>query len=230
MNHIHYTNKRSLAGVRDRDFSMARERVDTRIARKRYDRVARFYDLFTAPMEYLRFSGWRERLKNRVVGKRVMEVGVGTGKNFPFYPSVIRVTAVDFSQRMMDRGRKKAAMIGLNVEPLNMNVQNLMFPDQTFNTVFSTFVFCSVPDPVRGLQEMRRVCKLDGRLILLEHMRPENSLLGLFFDLINPLIVRMIGANINRRTMENIEKAGWRVTAGERLAGSIVRWIEAKPQ
>ncbi|MGD2127179.1 MAG: methyltransferase domain-containing protein, partial [Desulfobacteraceae bacterium] len=97
-----------------------------------------------------------------------------------------------------------------------------------FDTILATFVFCSVPDPVVGLKELRRVCKPGGRLLLLEHMRPENPVLGLLFDMINPLVVRIMGANINRRTMENIRMAGWQIRKEEHLSGDVVRWIEAE--
>jgi ubiquinone/menaquinone biosynthesis C-methylase UbiE len=69
---------------------------------------------------------------------------------------------------------------------MEMDVQQLAFPDHYFDAVFATFVFCSVPDPVLELQELRRVCKPWGKLVLLEHMRPENTALGLLFDLLNP--------------------------------------------
>ena len=69
----------------------------------------------------------------------------------------------------------------------------------------------------------------DGRLILLEHMRPGNAVLGLLFDILNPVVVRMMGANINRRTMDNIRRAGWKILEAERLSSDIVRWIEAEP-
>jgi ubiquinone/menaquinone biosynthesis C-methylase UbiE len=110
-----------------------------------------------------------------------------------------------------------------------MDVQHLNFADDSFDTVFATFVFCSVPDPVAGLKELRRVCKPDGKLLLLEHMRPENFVLGLIFDLFNPVIVRMMGANINRRTINNIRQAGWQIKTEECLSSDIVRMIEAAP-
>jgi len=81
-----------------------------------------------------------------------------------------------------------------------MDVQQLAFPDNFFDTVFATFVFCSVPDPVLGVKELRRVCQPDGKLILLEHMRPGNPVLGFLFDLVDPFVVRMMGAHIIRRT------------------------------
>ncbi len=117
----------------------------------------------------------------------------------------------------------------MDVRFLEMDAQNLAFPDHSFDTVFATFVFCSVPDPVIGLRELRRVCKPQGRLLLLEHMRPDNAALGFFFDALNPMVVRMMGANINRKTMDNIRSAGWQIRVEEHLSADIVRWIEAAP-
>ena len=197
--------------------------------RRRYDRLASFYDLLEAPVERFRFASWRARLRDRIVGDQGLEVGVGTGKNLPYYPHDVKVTAIDLSPRMLERARRRASVLGLEVELREMDVQDLAFPDHVFDTLFATFVFCSVPDPVLGLRELRRVCKPGGRLLLLEHMRPGNPILGLLFDLLNPMVVRMMGANINRRTMENIRRAGWRIRVEERLSSDIVWWIEAEP-
>ena len=196
---------------------------------RRYDRLAFAYDIMEAPLERFRFAVWRQRLRNRITGPTALEVGVGTGKNFPYYPSGVQIVGVDLSPRMLMRARRKASNRDLSVELREMDVQNLDFPDHSFDTVFATFVFCSVPDPVDGLRELRRVCRPSGRLLLLEHMRPENFVLGLIFDVLNPMVVRMMGANINRRTMDNIRSAGWNVRIEENLSSDIVRWIEAVP-
>jgi phosphatidylethanolamine/phosphatidyl-N-methylethanolamine N-methyltransferase len=196
---------------------------------RRYDRLAFAYDIMEAPLERFRFAGWRQRLRNRIKGPAALEVGVGTGKNFPYYPSGVQIVGVDLSPRMLANARRKASNRDLSVDLREMDVQNLDFPDHRFDTVFATFVFCSVPDPVDGLRELRRVCTPTGRLLLLEHMRPENVVLGLIFDALNPMVVRMMGANINRRTMDNIRSAGWNVRIEEKLSSDIVRWIEAVP-
>jgi ubiquinone/menaquinone biosynthesis C-methylase UbiE len=208
---------------------MAVDRSATKRTRKRYDRLAFFYDLMEAPMENSKLAAWRKRLRKRIVGNQILEVGVGTGKNLPYYPQDAKVTAIDISPRMLERAKKRAKSHGLEVHFQEMDVQNLAFADDCYDAVFATFVFCSVPDPVLGLRELLRVCKPQGRLLLLEHMRPGNPILGLLFDLLNPLVVRMMGANINRRTIENVQKAGWQILIEEHLASDIVRWIEAEP-
>jgi ubiquinone/menaquinone biosynthesis C-methylase UbiE len=200
------------------------------LTRIRYDRIAFFYNLMDAPIEHLRFASWRPMIRDRIKGGKALEVGVGTGKNLDYYPDNVEITAVDLSPKMLARARRRAGILGLNVRLLEMDAQSLAFPDQCFDTVFATFVFCSVPDPVEGLKELRRVCKPDGRLVVLEHVRPANKLLGIFFDVLNPFVVRMMGANINRRTVDNIKKAGWHIQTEQNLSSDVVRLIEARPR
>ncbi len=202
----------------------------TALTKARYDRNARLYDLMEGPMELLAFRRWRKKLWAQVRGGRVLEVGVGTGKNFSYYPKNAQMTAIDLSDRMLARARRRAEKLSLNVELLQMDAQALSFPDHSFDYVVATFVFCSVPDPVLGLRELRRVCKPNGRVLLLEHMRPESPWLGRLFDLLNPLIVRLTGANINRRTVENVQRAGLTIESVESLTPSgIVKLIVASP-
>ncbi len=153
---------------------------DTEQISKRYNRIAFFYNLLEAPVEWPRFRQWRNRLRTKITGPMVLEAGVGTGKNLHHYPPDVAVTAIDFSPRMLSYAKKSASKLDVNVEFHLMDVQQLDFPDNSFDTVFGTFVFCSVPDPLMGLRELKRVCKSNGRLLLLEHVRPGNSILDFF--------------------------------------------------
>lgn len=198
--------------------------------RRRYDRVAAVYDRVEAPIERLFYAGWRERLWSDIEGRDILEVGVGTGKNMPYYPPGAHVTAIDLSERMLSRARKRAEMLHLDVDLRQMDVQELAFPSDSFDAVVASFVFCSVPDPILGLREVARVCKPKGEVRLLEHMRARNRALGLMMDFVNPLAVRMWGANINRPTVSNVERAGLTVVSVEDLTRQgIFRLIVARP-
>jgi len=202
----------------------------TDLTRERYDRLAARYDRSEALMERLLFAAWRQRLWARVRGPRVLEVGVGTGKNMPCYPPGMQITAVDLSPAMLAQARRRAADLGLQVDLREMDAEHLEFPDASFDSAVATFVFCSVPEPIRGLAEMRRVVRPGGRVLLLEHIRAANPILGHLMDALNPLVVRHIGANINRRTLENLRAAGLKLVRVERLSAlGVFILVEATP-
>lgn len=200
----------------------------TALTRRRYDRLSKLYDRRNAFMERVALANWRRRLWAKVEGKQILEVGAGTGINFPFYPHDARVTAVDFSEGMLAQAWARAAREGIPVDLWQMDCQALKFPDESFDAVVATWVFCSVPDPVQGLKEVGRVCRRDGKIFLLEHVRSE-SCLGRVMDLLNPLVVRLTGANINRRTVENVLCAGLRFESVESYAFGIVKLMLLRP-
>ncbi len=111
-----------------------------------------------------------------------------------------------------------------------MDIQKLEFADNAFDTVVSTFVFCSVPDPVQGLREVKRVCQPGGKIILLEHVLSASRILASLMNLANPLVVRMMGANINRQTVENVRTSGLKVEKVTDLAAGIFKLIEARKE
>jgi ubiquinone/menaquinone biosynthesis C-methylase UbiE len=194
----------------------------------RYDRIAPLYDLMGAPAER-RYGDWRRRAWSLVAGPRVLEVGVGTGKNIPYYPPGVGVTGVDLSQKMLSRARRRAQGLNLPITLLQMDVQALDFPDAAFDSAIATFVLCSVSDPLLGLREMARGVKPGGRIVLLEHVRSENPRLGRLMDLLDPLVFRLMGPHINRRTVENVRRAGLLVERVEDLgAGGIFKLIVAQ--
>lgn len=198
---------------------------ETARTQRRYDRQATLYDLMEAPVESLVFTKLRKRLWADTEGDTILEVGVGTGKNVPRYPPGARMVAVDLSPRMLKRAASRARRLGRAVDLLLADAEHLPFRDGAFDAAAATFVFCSVPDPVAGLGEMRRAVRAGGRVRLLEHVRAANSLVGRLMDVTNPLWVRFTGANINRDTVSNVAKAGIALEAVESRGFGLLKLI-----
>jgi len=192
--------------------------------REKYNRVSKRYNLMEIPMELTVFPGWRKEVQKELRGPLVLEVGVGTGKNIPYHHPDWTVVAFDISEGMMskiDQDQRE------NLHLLQMDAERMGFPDNTFDSVFDTFVFCSVPGAIAGLQEIHRVLKPGGRFVALEHMRPKNTIAGKLFDLADPITSTSSGVHVNRRTVENIRKAGFEIQEVRYLFTSVVRLIVA---
>ena len=200
--------------------------TESALVRERYDRTARHYDIMTWPMEVMAMDRYRSRLIAEVEGARVLEVGVGTGRNLSLYPDAVQVDAIDFSPRMLERAQRRPSRA--NVRLALMDVQELAWPSETFDTVVSTCVFCSVPDALKGLQEIRRVLRAGGRALFLEHVRPGTPWLAALFDWLDPFVSRR-GPHINRRTMETIRAAGFVVEREENLMSDVLKLVVAHP-
>lgn len=196
---------------------------NTGLTQRRYDRQARLYDFAEAPVERLMWARLRRRLWGDVHGGRVLEIGVGTGKNAPYHPPDARVVAVDLSPKMIRRAQAKTSGMERPPDFVLADAQHLPFRDDAFDAAVATFVFCSVPDPTLGLREVRRVTS--GKVHLLEHVRAANEVVGKMMDLMNPIAVRMSGANINRETIKNVESAGIEVESVDSSALGIVKLI-----
>jgi len=197
---------------------------------RRYDRIAFAYDILDAIPERLFYSAWRRRLWGSVAGERVLEVGVGTGKNLRFYPGKAQVTAIDISSKMLEKAaRRLAGRPDVEIELLKMNVANLDFDDASFDAVVGSFVLTVVPHPLEALQELKRVCKPQGNLWLLEFTRSDSKLIGFVQDLITPLASALYNANVGQDIVKLVRRSGFTIVAVEEVVDGIVRIIRATP-
>lgn len=196
---------------------------------KRYNTISLIYNLMEWPVELLLYKEWRKNLWNKIEGSKLLEIGVGTGKNIPFYPEKAFITAIDLSPKMLNKARKYLQKhSGKKVTLREMDAQKLDFEDSKFDSVIATFAFCSIPDPVEGLQEALRVTKPRGRLYLLEHMISEKQLTASMMQKIDPLIHFISGVHIARNTVKNVEYAGWKIESVKHLTqNGVFRFIQA---
>jgi len=201
----------------------------TALTKSRYNRIAGIFDSLEFLMER-RVQPWRRQLWDRIGPGEILEVGIGTGKNMPFYPEGGKIYGIDLSNGMLEQARKRTDRAMQSLDLREMDVQALDFPDDSFDAAVATFVFCSVPDPILGMQELARVVKPGGKIVLLEHVRLDHPLIGWLMDIINPLVVRMVGANINRQTVRNAQRAGLVLESVEDMtANGLVKLINARP-
>jgi phosphatidylethanolamine/phosphatidyl-N-methylethanolamine N-methyltransferase len=156
-----------------------------------YNRYSGIYDFLFGKV----FQSGREmgpQLLDLAPGHQLLEVGVGTGLSLPLMPRTIDITAIDLSQKMLEQAKKRADALSMKrVQFRKMDATNLDFPDATFDRVFAAYFISTVPDPVRVVHEMKRVCKPGGYLVFLNHFQSEHPILGFIEKLYSPLCYRL---------------------------------------
>ncbi|HEY7536241.1 MAG TPA: class I SAM-dependent methyltransferase [Thermodesulfobacteriota bacterium] len=178
------------------------------------------------PIEFLFLRHYRKKLISQAKG-RVLEISIGTGKNLPHYSRRCEIIGVDLSEKMLEIARGSALNTDLSISLLTMDAENLAFKDATFDTVLCTLSLCTIPDPIKALSEMKRVCKSEGKILLLEHVRSHNSFLGKIQDWLTPLSLRKKGCHLNRNTLENVKEAGLNIEYLENHAAGTFKIIHA---
>ena len=196
---------------------------------ERYQRIARFYDILDLPFEHGRYRRIRPLLFDSLSG-RILDAGVGTGRNFEFYPRGASVVGIDFSAAMLAQARRRIGRSASPLELKEMDVTHLDFSSGTFDGAVATFLFCVLPDDLQvvALRELRRVVKPGGTIRLLEYVRPQRSLRRVIAAIWAPWMAWAYGASFDRRTEEHIPEAGLEIVESRYVVDDLVKLLIAR--
>jgi ubiquinone/menaquinone biosynthesis C-methylase UbiE len=211
--------------------SQARQRSARDDTRMRYRRIAPVYDLLELPFEYARYRPLRRMLFAGLAG-RILDAGVGTGRNIPFYPPDAEVIGIDTSPAMLARAKGRRARVGATVELLERDVRATGFPDGSFDAVVATFLFCVLPqqDLLPVLRELARVCKPGAELRILEYTRPRTPFRRLLTRLWEPWVRFAYGASFDRDIVRHVPTADLELVDARFVVDELVQYIVARPR
>ena len=190
-----------------------------------------FHPRFAAFYEWYAHLGTERRLtdplRQETAGQAygvVLEVGAGSGLNFSWYhpERVERVEAIEPDAAMLAYARPRVKQAAVPITLTQASVEALPFPDAAFDSAVVTLVFCSVSDPARGMQEIKRVLKPQGTLFLFEHVRSQSAWVARLQDALVPLTTHLFGnCHWNRDTARTVQEAGFDITDVRRLKGGL---------
>ncbi|PID00868.1 MULTISPECIES: class I SAM-dependent methyltransferase [unclassified Sporosarcina] len=181
----------------------------------------KIYDMAMKPLEATRFKKVRTELIRHAQGN-VLEIGSGTGINFPYYQQAKHVTAIEPNPEMSRRATRRGRNAHVPITLYEANAESLPFADHTFDTVISTLVFCTIPNPLLALKEIQRVSKPGATILFFEHVKMKQPTLAKAQDLVNPLWEKVCdGCQLNRDTLSMIVDSGIYIEQLESLYGGL---------
>ena len=181
----------------------------------KYEAISRFEQRFFPTLRV-------EALSLIPANARILELGAGTGLNFIHYPAGASGVATEPNSEMIKLAREKRRPSQVSL--VQNCAEQLPFAADSFDAAFATLVFCSVGSPQVAFAELRRVVRRGGKIVLLDHVRP-NGLIGPLFDLFNLFTVPLFNDHMNRRTTELAKSAGLKVVEVKRKAWGIINLV-----
>jgi ubiquinone/menaquinone biosynthesis C-methylase UbiE len=186
-------------------------------------------DKYAKQRKHQEKNKWRKKIFGSAWGK-TLEVAVGAGMNFAFYPPTIEYIGVDFSPEMIEKAKEAANEYNIHAEFILSDVESLSFPDNFFDTIVSSGSLCGYKNPLKVLNFFNKWCKEDGQILLLEHGLCSYPPLTWIQKLLDPLAVKMIGCHQNRDIYNLVEKSQLQILKHERGVLGYLYLIWAKPK
>ncbi|MEK3878384.1 class I SAM-dependent methyltransferase [Paenibacillus sp. FSL M7-0420] len=199
--------------------------MDTERLIRIFDRQATDYDRKREDPKQRR---WRQKLIGSAKGE-LLELAVGAGANFPFYPQGVKITAVDFSGAMVEKARRAAGQYRLDADCICADIEDMSFAAHSFDTIVSTLSLCSYKNPLNLLVKLNRWCKPDGTILLLEHGLGSNLMVTSLQRALNPLLYRIYGCHQTRDVLGLVRESGMQIRRAESYSLNMVHLIWAGP-
>ena len=198
--------------------------------KRTYARIARFYDFLDGPFEKKRYQSMRPVLFEGLSGS-LLDAGVGTGRNVAYYPEDSEVTGIDLSPAMLERARRRRDEAGRTAELVEMDARSTTFPDDRFDAVVATFLFCVLDydDQLPALKELGRVCKPGGEIRLLEYGYSQDPRQRFVMRLWAPWVHWAYGARFDRDTERYVGEAGLTLLDKRFLYSDTVKLLVLAP-
>jgi len=194
-----------------------------------YQRIAPLYDLLDFPFEFGRYRRIRPLMFDGLSG-RILDAGVGTGRNFPFYPPGSNMVGIDLSPAMLMRAERRAELSPAAVELREMDVTKLDYANDSFDAAVATFLFCVLPNELQlpALRELARVVKPGGLIRMLEYVRPQGRVRRVVAKLWEPWMKWAYGAGFDRETERYVPAAGLQVLESRFVVDDLLKFISAR--
>jgi len=203
--------------------------TETERIRRVYDDRAATYDRSLGIGDRLLLGRFRHAFGALLAGETI-EVGIGSGLNIPFYsPDVTGAVGVDLSQEMLRHAEERASHLGIPFALVQADAEALPFPDASFDTVSISLALCTIPDPVKALLELGRVCRPRGRIVMLEHVRSTARPLAALQRALSPLNERAIGCHLDRDTIDLARSLGFSLGETRTRLFNSVQLVVARP-
>jgi len=195
------------------------------ITQQKWDSAATLYDIMRGFGPEQRWRAAKQRLFSAMDGK-ILFLAVGTGLDIPCFPPGKHIVGIDISARMLEKARPRAEAYPGTLILKQMDVHDMDFAAASFDQVYASCTFCSVPNPVKGLEALRRVLKPGGKLGMFEHTGSHQFPFSLMLTLWNP-VCRLLGPEVNRDTVANVRAAGFKIDRVTNIYLDVVKIIEA---
>ena len=193
---------------------------------ERYQRIARFYDFLDRPFERRRYRALRPLLFEGMSG-RLLDAGIGTGRNCEFYPPDAIVSGIDTSPAMLEVARERCPTLAEGNRLYQMDVTKLDFPSGSFDAAVSSFLFCVLPNHLQApaLRELGRVVRPGGVIRLLEYVRPRGTLRRTLSYVWQPWIAWAYGASFDRNTEQQVPGTGLELVESRYVVDDLLKMI-----